>query len=145
VKFIDEKKTEFGVEPIVAELKLGEVAIAPSTYYAARSRPPSARTISDAATTEQIKVVHQANMSVYGARKVWAEMHRTAHPVARCTVERLMRTAHLRGVRRAPVRVPRTTVPGTGPDPRADLVERSFTATAPNKLWVADITSMALT
>ena len=140
VRFIDEKKAEFGVEPIVTELKAAGVAIAPSTYYAAKSRPPSTRTITDAARTEQIKVVHQANMSVYGARKVWAEMHRTGHPVARCTVERLMRAADLRGVRRSPARVPRTTVPGAGPDTRADLVERSFTATAPNKLWVADIT-----
>ena len=87
VRFIDEKKAEFGVEPIVTELKAAGVAIAPSTYYAAKSRPPSTRTITDAARTEQIKVVHQVNMSVYGARKVWAEMHRTGHPVARCTVE----------------------------------------------------------
>ena len=140
VKFIDEKKVEFGVEPIVTEVKSAGVTIAPSTYYAAKSRPPSKRSISDEVTTAKIRDVHEANMSVYGARKVWAEMHRTGHPVARCTVERLMRAADLHGVRRSPAPVPRTTVPGTGPERRADLVERSFTATAPNRLWVADIT-----
>ena len=72
MKFINEKKVEFGVEPIVTELKAAGVAITPSTYYAAKSRPPSARTFTDAARTEQIKVVHQANMSVYGARNVAA-------------------------------------------------------------------------
>jgi putative transposase len=140
VEFIEAKKVEFGVESIVTELKSAGVSIAPSTFYAARSRPPSKRAVSDAVRTEQIRDVHKANMSVYGARKVWAQMHRTGHPVARCTVERLMRAADLHGVRRSPAPVPRTTVPGTGPDPRADLVERSFTATAPNRLWVADIT-----
>jgi putative transposase len=65
-------------------------------------------------------------------------MHRQGHPVARCTVARLMRAAGLRGVSRG--KGPRTTVPGSGPDTRPDLVDRAFTATAPNQLWVADIT-----
>jgi putative transposase len=64
-------------------------------------------------------------------------MHRQGHPVARCTVARLMRAAGLRGVSRG--KGPRTTVPGSGPDTRPDLVDRAFTATAPNQLWVADI------
>jgi putative transposase len=58
--------------------------------------------------------------------------------VARCTVQRLMKRAGLRGLSRA--KGPRTTIPGTGPDSRPDLVERAFTATAPDQLWVADIT-----
>jgi putative transposase len=82
--------------------------------------------------------VHAANFGVYGARKVHAELHRQGHPVARCTVARLMKKAGLRGISRA--KGPRTTVPGSGPDTRPDLVEREFTATAPDQLWVADIT-----
>jgi putative transposase len=82
--------------------------------------------------------VHAENFGVYGARKVHAELRRQGHGVARCTVERLMCTAGLRGITRA--KGPRTTVPGTGPDTRPDLVDRAFTATGPDQLWVADIT-----
>ena len=131
--YIEAHKDEFGVEPIC-----GALQVAPSTYYAAKSRPPSARSVSDAATTVVIETVHAANYGVYGARKVHAEMHRQGHPVARCTVQRLMRAAGLLGVSRA--KGPRTTIPGTGPDLRPDLVEREFTATGPDQLWVADIT-----
>ena len=133
VDYIDAHKDEFGVEPICAELQ-----VAPSTYYAARSRPPSARSLSDAATCELIASVHADNYGVYGARKVHAEANRLGYPVARCTVERLMKILGLRGISRA--KGPRTTVPGLGPDTRPDLVEREFTATAPDQLWGADIT-----
>jgi putative transposase len=133
VDYIQAHRKEFGVEPICAVLQ-----VAPSTYYAATSRPPSARSITDAASTNLIEQVHGANYGVYGARKVHAELRRQGHQVARCTVERLMRTAGLRGITRA--KGPRTTVPGTGPETRPDLVERDFTATAPNQLWVAGIT-----
>lgn len=104
--------------------------IAASTYYAQRTRPPSARSVTDAATTAVIEKVHADNYGVYGARKVHAEVRRQGHPVARCTAERLMRAAGLRGITRA--KGPRTTVPGTGPDTRPDLVDRAFTATDPN-------------
>jgi putative transposase len=85
-----------------------------------------------------ISKVHADNYGVYGARKVHAELRRQGHPVARCTVQRLMRQAGLRGISRA--KGPRTTVPGTGPDTRPDLVDRAFRADAPDRLWVADIT-----
>jgi putative transposase len=138
VDFIDQYKPEFGVEPVCAVLKDAGAQIAPSTYYATKTRPPSVRSISDAATTTLIERVHADNYGVYGARKVHAELHRHGHPVARCTVQRLMRAAGLRGISRH--KVPRTTVPGGGPDTRPDLVDRAFTATAPDQLWVADIT-----
>ncbi|RFU19659.1 IS3 family transposase [Geodermatophilus marinus] len=127
-----------GVEPICRVLTEAGVKIAPSTYYAHRTRPPSARSLTDAATTAAIEQVHEENFGVYGARKVHAQLRRQGHAVARCTVERLMRAAGLRGITRA--KGPRTTVPGTGPDTRPDLVERAFTATGPDQLWVADIT-----
>ena len=138
VDYIDERKDEFGVEPICRVLTDAGNKIAPSTYYAAKTRPPSARSVSDAATSREIERVHEDNFGVYGVRKVHAELRRQGHPVARCTVARLMRAAGLRGISRA--KGPRTTVPATTTDTRPDLVDRAFAATAPNQLWVADIT-----
>lgn len=74
---------------------------------------------------------------VYGIRNVHAELGRQGHAVARCTVGRLMKSAGLRGISRS--KGPRTTIAGRGPDHRPDLVKRAFTATAPDQLWVADI------
>ncbi|MFI8527259.1 IS3 family transposase [Promicromonospora sukumoe] len=85
-----------------------------------------------------IEQVHGTNFGVCGARKVHAELRRQGHQIARCTVERLMRTAGLRGVTR--IKGPRATVAGTSPETRPDLVERDFTASGLNRLWVADIT-----
>ena len=138
VEFIDAHKHEFGVEPICRNVTEAGVKIAPSMYYATKTRQPSPRSVRDEHVTAQIRRVHTDNYGVYGARKVHAELVREGIAVARCTVERLMRDAGLRGVSRA--KGPRTTVLGRGPDDRPDLVERDFTATAPNKLWVADIT-----
>ena len=133
VAYVDEHKDAFGVEPICDTLQ-----VAPSTYYAAKTRPPSKRSVSDAATTALIEQVHADNYGVYGVRKVHAELNRQGHVVARCTVHRLMRAAGLRGITRA--KGPRTTIPGSGPDVRSDLVHRDFHPDAPNRLWVADIT-----
>jgi putative transposase len=138
VDYIDQHKKEHGIEPICRVLTEAGAKIVPSTYYAHHTRPPSARSVTDAATTAVIEQVHADNYGVYGARKVHAEVRRQGHPVARCTVERLMRAAGLRGITRA--KGPRTTVPGTGADTRPDLVDRAFTATGPDQLWVADIT-----
>jgi putative transposase len=138
VDYIDVHRAKHGVEPICAVLTEAGTKIAPSTYYAAKTRPPSARTGSDAGTIEVIRRVHAKNYGVYGVRKVHAELNRQGHQVARCTVARLMRRAGLQGISRA--KGPRTTIPGPGPDTRPDLVQRAFTATAPDQLWVADIT-----
>lgn len=106
VEYIDGHRDRFGVEPICEVLRDADVQIAPSTYYAAKTRPPSARAIRDAELTEDIRVVHKANLGVYGARKVHAALNRE----------------------------------GVEVDRPADLVKRAFTATAPNQLWVADLT-----
>jgi putative transposase len=123
-------------------LKDADVPIAPSTYYATKTRPPSARSVRDAEVTAEIMRVHEENYGVYGIRKVWAQLGREGgvdgRRVARCTVGRLMKSAGLRGISR--VRVPRTTVRATTPDTRPDLVNREFAAPAANRLWVADIT-----
>ena len=138
VDFIDHHKHEFGVEPICRTLTAAGTKIAASTYYAAATRQPSKRDLRDAQLLVEIRRVHAQNYGVYGARKVHAQLRREGIDAARCTVERLMRADGLRGVSRA--KGPRTTVPGKGPEHRPDLVERDFTATAPNQLWVADIT-----
>jgi putative transposase len=123
-------------------LKDADVPIAPSTYYAAKTRPASARSVRDTEITAAITRVHEENYGVYGIRKVWAHLGREGgvggRPVARCTVARLMKAAGLRGISR--VKVPRTTVRATTPDARPDLVNRQFVAPDPNRLWVADIT-----
>ncbi|WP_425586926.1 IS3 family transposase [Streptomyces yanii] len=92
----------------------------------------------DAHLTEEIRVIHAADYGVYGARKIHAALRRAGRQVARCTVERLMHTAGLRGVSRA--KGPRTTRPAPETARPKGLVNRKFTATAPNQLWVADIT-----
>ncbi|WP_224745685.1 IS3 family transposase [Nocardioides ganghwensis] len=130
---------EVGVEPICAVLKEAGVQTAPSSYYAAKTRPPSARAIRDAELVEDIKVAHKANLGVYGARKIHAELNREGIRVARCTVERLMRAEGLRGIPREKSRKT-TIVDGAETERPEDLVNRKFVATGPNQLWVADLT-----
>jgi transposase InsO family protein len=133
VRFIESRRDRWGVEPICRVLQF-----APATYYAARSRPPSARRLRDDALRPEIARVFHENRRVYGADKVWTQLNREEIPVARCTVERLMRAEGLRGVRRG--RVWKTTIADDALLRPADLVDRKFTAPAPNRLWVADLT-----
>jgi transposase InsO family protein len=132
-RYIDASRAHFGVEPICQVLQ-----VAPSTYYAARNRPASARCQRDAALKLKLKQVHKDQFGVYGARKLWHQLRREGTQVARCTVERLMRELGLRGVRRG--RQVRTTIPDEMAPRPLDLVQRDFRASAPNRLWVADIT-----
>ena len=87
MRFIDEHRAGFGgVEPICRVLSQHGCQIAPSTYYAAKARPPSARQLRAAALLADVRRIHAANYGVYGARKVWHELHREGTIVARCTV-----------------------------------------------------------
>lgn len=141
IGFIDDHKHWFGVEPICRVLSQHGVKIAPSTYYAAKTRPVSARAIRDAELLGQIVHVHGSRdigRGLYGARKVWAHLQRDGVPVARCTVERLMRSNGLRGVVRGK-RI-RTTISDPTVARPADLVDRQFHAPCPNRLWVVDFT-----
>jgi putative transposase len=138
VRFIVGHQARFGVEPICRVLSQHGCPIAPSTYYDAKGRPPSARARRDAQLRAAITRVHQDNYGVYGARKVWLALNREGTAVARCTVERLMRELGLAGARRGERR--RTTVPDPAAARPADLVERKFTRPAPDRLWVADFT-----
>jgi putative transposase len=136
IAYIDRHKDRFGVEPICQLLP-----IAPSTYHAAKRRPRSARALRDEELKAEIARVHAEHFGVYGARKVWRQLHREGIAVARCTVERLLRELGLRGAVRGKTR--RTTTPDATVARPADLVERDFSATRPNQLWVADLTYVA--
>ena len=142
VAFIDAHKDRFGVQPICRVLAQHDVAkIAPSTYYAATTRPPSPRSLRDADLLVEIERVYhdrQLGRGLYGARKVWLQLQREGIAVARCTVERLMRKAGLRGVRRGKQFV--TTRADKAANRPADLVNREFRAERPNALWVVDFT-----
>ena len=133
IAYIDANRDRFGVEPICRVLP-----IAPSTYYAASRRPASARAVREAKLRAEIAQVHAEHVGVYGAGKVWRQLHREGITVARCTVERLMGELGLEGVRRG--KGHRTTTPDETTARPADLVERDFSATRPNQLWVADLT-----
>jgi putative transposase len=141
IGYVDAHREEFGVEPICRVLTDAGAKIAPSTYYAARTRPPSARARSDEALKVEIARVHETNYGVYGARKVWHQLRREGIAVARCTVERLMRELGLAGAVRGKTK--RTTIPAPDGIRAGDLVNRDFTAEAPNRLWVADFTYYA--
>jgi transposase InsO family protein len=141
VGFIDQHRAEYGVEPICAQLP-----ITPSTYYEHKAReaeperlPPRVRR--DVEISQEIQRVWDDNFQVYGARKVWRQLGRNGIAVARCTVERLMRSLGLQGVVRGAKR--RTTISRDQTEYPADLVKRQFDAIRPNQLWVADFTYVA--
>jgi len=113
--------------------------IAPNTYWTAKKRPPSKRALRDEDLKVQIARVHGENLDVYGADKVWSQLNREGIRVARCTVERLMGDLGLSGVRRGKAYKVTTRSDERQHRPN-DLVDRDFTAAAPNRLWVADLT-----
>ncbi len=142
VAFVDELRDAHGVEPICAQLP-----IAPSTYYEHKGRQAHperrpARARRDAELCPQIERVWRENFCVYGVKKTWRQMNRERIHAARCTVARLMKRLGLRGAVRD--RAFRTTTVADPAAPRpADLVQRRFSATRPNQLWVADFTYVA--
>ena len=135
-RFIDAHRDQFGVEPICKVLK-----IAPSSYYAAKARPPSARAVRDGQLKVEISRVFDDNFGVYGAEKLWRQLYREGIAVGRDRVARLMGELGIHGVVRGSKR--RTTIPDQADQRPADLVKRDFTAPAPNRLWVADLTYVA--
>ena len=141
VWFIDTYRGVYGVEPICAVLP-----IAPSTYYEHKARQADperlpARARRDQVLKGHIRRVRQENFEVYGVRKVWRQLKRERIDVARCTVGRLMREMGLRGAVRG--RTVKTTAADDSRVQPPDLVDRDFTATRPNQLWVSDLTYVA--
>ncbi|MGV8083431.1 MAG: IS3 family transposase [Coriobacteriia bacterium] len=133
-RMIEAKKTQHSVS-----LLCDVLGVSRSGYYAWASRPPSARSVSDAALGETIARIHSESRRLYGAPKIHAELaddHKVF--VGRKRVARLMREAGISGVSRR--RKWRTTVPDPAAPPAPDLVKRDFTAHAPDQLWIADFT-----
>ena len=133
VDYIDAHRLEFGVESICNELP-----IAPSTYHDFKQRQPSARAQRDAIMLPIVMALFVANYRVYGARKLWIAAQRAGHDIGRDQVTRLMTILDIHGVTRRRKRVWTTRSDGSPRSP--DLVERNFTAEAPNRLWVTDLT-----
>jgi transposase InsO family protein len=134
--FIDEHRDRFGVEPICRAL-----GASASAYYERRSGRRSARRVEDERLLAKIEEVHAGAYHAYGSRRVWKELRRRGESVARCTVERLMAANGIQGAKRRG-KPWRTTTPDPAGKRKPDLVERDFTATRPNELWVADFTHL---
>jgi len=138
MSFIDGHRKELGIEPICREL-----AIAPSSYHthAARLADPDkrpARARRDDGIRAQIARVHEASFGLYGTRKVWHQLQREGIKVAKCTVERLMQSMGLAGIRRGKTTI--TTVSNPKAPCPLDKVNREFRVSRPNALWVVDFT-----
>ena len=135
VAFIDRHRDQYGVEPICRQLP-----IAPSTYYEHRARQVDPTRLARRAKRDDelkgdIKRVHATNFGVYGARKVWRQLKCENVVIARCTVERLIRSLALRGVVRG--KHCRTTIVDDAAERPLDRVNRQFQASRPNQLWMA--------
>ena len=115
--------------------------MAPSTYYAAKARPLSARAVRDALLVPALVAIWSANYRVYGVRKLWRAAQRAGHDVGRDQVARLKDLAGIEGLRRGKKR--KTTKADAAASRHPDLVERTFVAAAPNSLWVSDLTYSA--
>ena len=133
-RYIDCHRGRFGVEPICRVLD-----VSASAYYQRKSGPPSARSVQDERLLALIEETHERNYSAYGYRKMWLALRRAGETVGRDHVKRLMRQHGIRGAKRRG-KPWRTTTPDPGALRPPDLVDRNFTAQAPNRLWLADFT-----
>jgi putative transposase len=132
--FIDRGRERFGVEPVCRVL-----GVSASAYYRRRTGRRSARAVEDERLLERIRELHGANYFAYGYRRMWKALRRAGETAPRCRVQRLMRLAGIQGAKRRG-KPWRTTKPDASARRPRDLVERDFTALAPNRLWVGDFT-----
>lgn len=129
---MEEHRERFGVEPICSTL-----GVSASAFYRRASGERSARAIEDERLLAVIAETHEKNYEAYGYRRTWKALLRAGEQVPRCQVQRLMAADGIRGAKRRG-KPWRTTTPDPDAPRRPDLVERDFTASAPNELWVAD-------
>lgn len=133
-RYIDEHRGRFGVEPICSTL-----GVSASAYYRRATGERSARVVEDERLLELIKTTHAKNYYAYGYRKMWKALLRAGESAPRCRVQRLMRDNGIQGAKRRGKPWRTTTA-----DPLAarhpDLVKRDFTASGPDRLWLADFT-----
>jgi putative transposase len=132
--YIEEHRERFGVEPICRTLE-----VSASAYYERATGRRSARALEDERLLERIREVHKRNYFAYGYRRMWIALKREGEQVGRGRVQRLMRGAGIQGAKRRG-KPWRTTRPDPEARQRPDLVERDFSASAPNRLWVGDLT-----
>lgn len=132
--FIEEHRERFGVEPICATLE-----VSASAYYERAKGRRSARAIEDERLLTRIREIHERNYCAYGYRRMWIALQREGEGVGRGRVQRLMKGAGIQGAKRRG-KAWRTTKPDPLAHRRPDLVERDFSAEAPNRLWVGDFT-----
>lgn len=140
IRYIDRYRNRFGVENICTALQdnLAGGFMTSRGYRAAKARVPAARTLKDQLLIPELVKIHQENYGVYGVRKMWHAMARAGWDIGRDQTYRLMKIAGVAGAHRG--RKPITTRAAKVIDNRPDLVQRNFTADAPNRLWVADFT-----
>jgi putative transposase len=132
-RFVDCEKATFPVTTMCRVL-----GVSPSGFWAWSKRPPSVRALSDARLTGEIRRIHERSRGTYGVPRVHAELRYGGTHCGRKRVARLMTAAGLEGVHRR--RAVRTTIRDRDAAPAPDLVNRTFRASAPDRLWVADIT-----
>lgn len=135
-RFIDEHRGDFGVELICRTL-----GVSASAYFQRAKGQRSAREREDERLLGVIRETHRVNFEAYGYRRMWKALRRAGEPVARCQVQRLMRQAGIQGAKRRG-KPWRTTIPDPGAIRPADLVERDFSASRPDELWVCDFTRL---
>jgi putative transposase len=133
-RYIDAHRGRFGVEPICQTL-----GVSASAYYQRATGERSARRVEDERLLGRIRELHAANYYAYGSRRMWKALRLAGEPVARCTVERLMRANGICGAKRRG-KPWCTTRPDLAARRRPDLVNREFRSSGPNELWVADFT-----
>ncbi|MGH2879244.1 MAG: IS3 family transposase [Solirubrobacteraceae bacterium] len=129
---MEEHRERFGVEPICRTLD-----VSASAYYQRKTGERSPRRLEDERLLARIREVHETNYCAYGYRRTWKALVRAGERVGRCRVQRLMRAHGIQGAKRRG-KPWRTTTPDPAARHRPDLVNRDFTASAPNELWVAD-------
>jgi putative transposase len=133
-RYIDEHRERFGVEPICRALD-----VSASAYRQRRTGERSLRAVEDERLLARIREIHEANYCAYGSRRMWKALRREGEQVGRGRVERLMKNNGIQGAKRRG-KPWRTTKSDPQAERRPDLVERDFTASGPNELWVADLT-----
>jgi len=131
--FIAEHRERFGVEPICTTLE-----VSASAYYERAKCRRSKRSVEDERLLARIREIHERNYCAYGYRRIWIALQREGEKVGRGRVQRLMRKAGIQGAKRRG-KAWRTTKPDPQAQRRPDLVKRDFSAAAPNRLWVGDL------
>jgi putative transposase len=131
--YVDQHRGRFGVEPICRTL-----GVSASAYYQRAKGERSTRAVEDERLVGRIREVHRKNYEAYGYRRTWKQLLREGERVPRCRIQRLMRAHGIQGAKRRG-KPWRTTRPDPHAQRRPDLVQRDFSACAPNQLWVADL------